>query len=1169
MKRLSLSAVAFFGFSACTSFTPHREVPTRGSVGEEVYGVMCDRIVAQNLPEDLGAVKYGTVCHKDYYGHFAKPEKVESTAYADKDKEANRLARARVAALGKRRDDLIAAFDVVLADHDMTFLGSLKGLLTRMAPLYDADIPNLTNSAAAALNAIDASQDAVNGFTRVLNHNNYSNVTAGGGLLGVAVQQPALPLVLDDTYRLFGRGTSGELTLNQLLFALESSAKTQDPLARDTAVSSRSLLSVIGNVAVSESPLLDAPGTDNLTVRRDGCGNAALVIIAAPYADSNNDGCADTDAYGRYVDAHGAVIASPTPFVFSSGLFNLNPFNQPLTAPFNQGGLPLFLYTNARHTVVANMVAGAQPLLIPGQSTITSALTQLAPALGDLTSTKLANGLGSVSVTNYSASTSPAFDMALAMAPILRGAATKDYEPLTTLATVLRNNPQDGARLIGALLAAKNLANQDTQAKYVTTSTMWDEVNDALVAIADAKDGNGQSLGLIEKMLDGFATQTATANAALLADASAALLANRDLVDYDTTNLNAPAKNLTDAGGNTTPHTPVDRNSPTIGDNRSAFQRVVGMIAEGAGVTACNKQNAVIAGLPGDNLQGKWDECEIFKVPDIAAFLIDTIATGGDPTSPVAVAGKGAFPLTAGSAVDAIKILATSTGNDAALIENGFNKLMDDASGFTTYPLHYFPSPQAMSRMVFYRGQTAVSAQSYDTFLSGIGEPAATNLCPLNPDVHFGDKNFGVRNCSGTTLHDTMAERWQGTIFAFEANDNAMYKGLRPIVAPFVLAGREDLLINLFKALHRHWNAPQDTTRTTDAASYAYGSGANLATYEPLLAKMFASSTDLFGSMQALSKDLVAAGGAAKIAPLLYSFLSQAQNTSLSDRRGHLTSNRNDGTQNGYTTPALLLVQALGEIDTRRTPDPVGLAVWRTARSQLSDSLFATTTVNGVIALKNQGLQAALPLLLDAAVVELRKQANYETFVTQTYPNSMRSAIESPALEALTELVAVVHKDGSAEQNLLTLLSGTLDPSHATNFAEVSLSLVNTVSAVNDALALQPVTQAAAGALDPQTGALKQVLALLQDTRAIDSDNDMNTLMVRLATPMNGQAATPLSIISDTIVEVQRADPTQVNAAYDQNDTHHLLRETVQFLTDKQHGLQQLITIIQKRTSLQ
>jgi hypothetical protein len=1130
-------------------------------------------VVAQNIPEDIGAAQYGTVCHKDYYGNFAKPEQVGTTPYTDAGKELNRLARARVAALGKRRDDLINAFNVVFADQDTTFLGNLKALLTRMAPLYDADIPNLTGSTASALNAIDQSQDAVNGLTQILNHNNYSNLTAGGGLLGVVATQAKLPQVLDDTYRLFGHGSSNETTFNQLLFALEDGAQTQTPVAAGT----RSLLNVLGDVAVTESAQLNAPGTDNLTALRGACGNAKLTEIAAPFVDLNQDGCADTDVYGRFVDATGQVITAPTPFMFTASTFLLNGLTlnvDGLSQPLNADGSLFFQYTNARHTVVANFVAGSQPLFAPGQATVTTALTQLGPALGDLTATKVQHGLGSETITNFSADTSPAYDLALAFAPILRAAATNDFEPLTTLSTVLKNNPQDGARVIAALVNAKNLANQDTQAQYAPTSTMWDEINDALVAIADAKDPvSGQPLGLIEKVLDGMSAQTQATDVTFLADALPALLGDKDQIDYDASanNLNGPPVNA--AGGSPSPHVPVDRSQPTVSTNRSLFQRIVGMMAEGRGVTACNKAGATIAGLPGPGTNMTWDECTIFKVPDVSVFLLDTIATGGNATSPVALAGKGAFPLTPdteGGAVDAIKILVASTGNDATDVENGFNKLMQDTSGVTG--LTFFPTPQAMSRMVLYRAPASLTAgdtAQYYTFIPGIAAPVATNVCPYDPDVFANDLAFGRRKCALTPGGDAnlMANRWQATLFALEANN--FYVGMQPLVAPFVMAGREDLLLNLFTALNRHWASPQDASRSSQPSDPTYSSGANFATYEPLLAKIFARSSDLLPAVQALSKDLVAAGGSAKITPLVYSFLSQAQNTGLTDRRGYSTSNRNDGTQNSYTTPALLTVQALDEIDIRRSQNPANLATWRGARSQLVDTLFATTTVNGTVSLTNQGLQAGLPLLLDAAATELRKQPDYNAFITVNYPNDMRSAIESPALEALTTLVAVLHQDSTAEQNLQSLIASTLDPSNAASFAEVSLSLVSTVAALNDAAALQPVTQVAAGALDPQTGALKMVLTLMQDTRAIDSDNDFEQLLARLATPLAGQAQTPLSILSDTFVEVQRYDPTQTSAAFDQRDTHHLLEQTASFLNDPQHGLDQLITIIQKRTSLQ
>src|SRR5687767_9696845 len=52
-------------------FDTERPTPKRGSVGEEIYGVLCDRVGAQSLREDLVGTSFKNVCHKPAGGEFA------------------------------------------------------------------------------------------------------------------------------------------------------------------------------------------------------------------------------------------------------------------------------------------------------------------------------------------------------------------------------------------------------------------------------------------------------------------------------------------------------------------------------------------------------------------------------------------------------------------------------------------------------------------------------------------------------------------------------------------------------------------------------------------------------------------------------------------------------------------------------------------------------------------------------------------------------------------------------------------------------------------------------------------------------------------------------------------------------------------------------------------
>ena len=48
-----------------------RDAPERGSVGQELYGLLCDRIGAQSLREDVTGASYQALCHADEGGEYA------------------------------------------------------------------------------------------------------------------------------------------------------------------------------------------------------------------------------------------------------------------------------------------------------------------------------------------------------------------------------------------------------------------------------------------------------------------------------------------------------------------------------------------------------------------------------------------------------------------------------------------------------------------------------------------------------------------------------------------------------------------------------------------------------------------------------------------------------------------------------------------------------------------------------------------------------------------------------------------------------------------------------------------------------------------------------------------------------------------------------------------
>src|SRR5207253_2549719 len=107
---------------ACAKDSETPRAPTKGTLGESLYGVICDRVGAQALPEDLEGASFRAICHRGGDGTFADDVNRAALATAGlspKDArgvpipEAARTARrshaiARIEALGRNRTALIA-----------------------------------------------------------------------------------------------------------------------------------------------------------------------------------------------------------------------------------------------------------------------------------------------------------------------------------------------------------------------------------------------------------------------------------------------------------------------------------------------------------------------------------------------------------------------------------------------------------------------------------------------------------------------------------------------------------------------------------------------------------------------------------------------------------------------------------------------------------------------------------------------------------------------------------------------------------------------------------------------------------------------------------------------------------------------------------------------------
>src|SRR5712691_6616858 len=123
--------LALLAFGCGGDFNLERSTPPRGSLGRELYSLVCDRVGAQALREDVTAISYHGVCHPDpvpgaYVDQVDASKLVPLDPHAlDVDghpvdlarQQRNRLYRiARIETLGRRREDLVKAFDAAFPD---------------------------------------------------------------------------------------------------------------------------------------------------------------------------------------------------------------------------------------------------------------------------------------------------------------------------------------------------------------------------------------------------------------------------------------------------------------------------------------------------------------------------------------------------------------------------------------------------------------------------------------------------------------------------------------------------------------------------------------------------------------------------------------------------------------------------------------------------------------------------------------------------------------------------------------------------------------------------------------------------------------------------------------------------------------------------------------------
>src|SRR5262245_664161 len=87
-----------------------------GTLGDDLYSALCDRVGASVLTEDLYGASYHPVCHRDASGRYAdKVDESKLPGVAGGAAIVRQLAIAKLNAMVRRRSDLIAALNATFS----------------------------------------------------------------------------------------------------------------------------------------------------------------------------------------------------------------------------------------------------------------------------------------------------------------------------------------------------------------------------------------------------------------------------------------------------------------------------------------------------------------------------------------------------------------------------------------------------------------------------------------------------------------------------------------------------------------------------------------------------------------------------------------------------------------------------------------------------------------------------------------------------------------------------------------------------------------------------------------------------------------------------------------------------------------------------------------------
>ncbi|MDC0741123.1 hypothetical protein [Polyangium mundeleinium] len=818
-----------------------RIAPPKATLGDDLYGVLCDRIGASSLTEDLTGGSYHAICHYSNQGIYA--DTVDTSflppARGAEQETARALGIAKVEAMAKRRSDLVQAFNAIFPDIEIDDVtteaegdkvrlhDALLSFSQNLSRLYESNpfepqgtptVPASTRALGEVFASFMQSEPARQAFSKIWGRQGYRPTGAALGAVRPLLSYPRLRPLLGSALDVLAPEGVMAPELAQILRVVERDLATSKPtlaplvpLVVDpaTAQPNRPMetLEMLSRILLDQDARYakDEAAEPTWIARRDRRGFVVPFgnvpgqagTVPAPFADTDGDGFADTDEFGQFVTDINVPVAALAPF---------SPQGTPGTDAYGRAEPQMYEYVDTSRTLIGAVAQDLAPLVDATQyapsagddawkderETLMYAVAGATMLLGDREDavydleTEEVKPAGTacascVPYRRFKADTSPLPDLAHALGQIL---ADPESDALVLgLIDLVENHEQELSRLLGAALKIRKIAEGHdvlaAQGKEKLAEIPYEApIWDEIAAVMGRVT---QRPGLTAKLIGSFADPafvTPTGGVSHMGESLMRLMTTRDEMTYYDDDLNGPAWNVT-TNNTLDPSTPVDRTKPLAGENRSCWERTLDIIHHANNVKACNKQGAKVKAALG-SLTVSWPLIGSYDECELLAFP-NLGVFYLDSVLPANHPKRAEFKIKSGTLEGILNFLGAFTDKGA---------LFEQSSGITGLTLK--PEPKALNRLVFFGATSDQFSVLPDIDLYILGGNAKnkktndfiSNLIEPVPTVVCPQTQIETRKCQ--TSADILRLRGENTLFVLERF--GFYDYLRPLVTTFANA---------------------------------------------------------------------------------------------------------------------------------------------------------------------------------------------------------------------------------------------------------------------------------------------------------------------------------------------------------------------------------------------